>query len=231
MVELRPQHTPPLAEVIPPGLIAPHPAHLLTSAHIISRDVTSRHCQLSHVATLHRTSFYLGSVHQREQSTTTFFESLLFISKQHSFGLPEGEGTHGTNQGQSCNSNWVPIVSHSPGPEGDSCGNLPPDQGEIAPDRQTNPYPPPPWGAVMGGGGANKGGNCPQASVVGVGGGGHMPAWSPEPPGPAQPKLVGVTQPATGTHHAVHPKNLSRTPSSPSNPPPRGGRAGGQKTA
>ena len=34
------------------------------------------------------------------------------------------------------------IVSHSPGPEGDSCRNLPLDQGEMAPDWQTNPYPP-----------------------------------------------------------------------------------------
>ena len=34
------------------------------------------------------------------------------------------------------------MVSHSPGPVGDSSRHLPPDQGEITPDKKTNPCPP-----------------------------------------------------------------------------------------
>ena len=57
------------------------------------------------------------------------------------------------------------------------------------------------------------------------GGGGHAPTWSPEPPGPAQPKIVGATQPAIGTHHAIHPKPLPYPIQSQQSPPGGGGRA------
>ena len=103
-------------------------------------------------------------------------------------------------------------MSHSPRPEGDSCGNLPPDQGEIAPDQQTNP---PPHGADK----QRRQLHRPWLWAWG----GHMPAWSPEPPGPAQPKLVGATQLATGTHHVVQPKTPPVPHPVPAVPPRRGG--------
>ena len=120
----------------------------------------------------------------------------------------------------------MPIVSHSPGPEGDSCGNVPLDEGEMAPDRQTNPSPPPPTG----GGGQTKAATVHKPELWSRGGGveGHIPTWSLEPPGPAQPKLVGATQPAIGTHHAIHPK----TPPVPHPIPavhPRGGAGGADR--
>ena len=60
--------------------------------------------------------------------------------------------------------------------------------------------PTPPW---AGGGGVGKltQGGAPVELLGGEGG--YLPPESPEPPGPNHPlKLVGATQPATGTHRA-----------------------------
>ena len=133
----------------------------------------------------------------------------------------------------------LPIVSHSPGPGGDSCGRLPPDQGEITPDKKTNPYPPPPWG----GGWAEKQRLAPSKvktvpslplrgwggwaarlrhnpACLGRGEGSFLPAHSPEPPGPAQTLLSWVRHKRSRGSDTANHRHTPPRHSQPLLPPP-----------
>ena len=147
--------------------------------------------------------------------------------------LPRGGRNTCPIQDNSCNTNWVckppnsarraplPIVSHSPGPVGDSSRHLPPDQAEIRPDKKTNPYPP-----VGGGGQTNKGSHCPcSLATVGEGGGQRLRGLrNPQDP-PDESSWEQHNQPPEPTMWSS-PKP-TRTPCNPSiPPPPRGGMGG-----
>ena len=69
----------------------------------------------------------------------------------------------------------------------------------------------------------------PRLWVCGGGGGGGLHACMVSgTPGTRQPELVGATQLATGTHHAVHPKTPCKPHPAPAAPPPSGGGGGGR---
>ena len=121
----------------------------------------------------------------------------------------------------------LPIVSHSPGPGGDSDRHLPPWRGETKPDKQTNPVPP------VGGwvGRQTLSGNCttPVRDVNVDRGAACRHAQSPEPPGPAQ--RSSMEQHNLPQAPIMLPTQPPPGPGQPPTAPPAGGWVGGQKTA
>ena len=121
-----------------------------------------------------------------------------------------------------------PIVSHSPGPGGNSCGHLPPTAGGDNTRQVDKSQPPRGWA----GGQTNTVRHYHNPSSgrrrgwLGVGSTSTISGT----PRTRPIQVDGATQPATSTHHAVV---TSSPPESQSVPtaPPMGGWVGGQKTA